>query len=123
VNNRTSYWVPKHSTRVFVESVDVVSGVGATRARAAGAAASRYHDLHRIVTNLAVLDVGGAGDTLRVLSVHPGVTVDDVLTATGCAIEVSEDVPETRSPTAQELVLIREVLDPRGLREREVPSS
>jgi acyl CoA:acetate/3-ketoacid CoA transferase beta subunit len=28
VNNRTSYWVPRHSTRVFVEEVDVVSGVG-----------------------------------------------------------------------------------------------
>ena len=28
VNNRTSYWVPRHSPRVFVEKVDVVSGVG-----------------------------------------------------------------------------------------------
>ena len=26
VNNRTSYWVPRHSPRVFVEAVDIVSG-------------------------------------------------------------------------------------------------
>jgi hypothetical protein len=53
---------------------------------------------------------------------HPGVTVDEVLDASGCAIEVPEDLAPTRPPTAQELVLIREVLDPRGLRDREVPS-
>ena len=121
VNNRTSYWVPKHSPRVFVEQVDVVSGVGPARAKEAGPAASRFNDIHRIVTNLAVLDVTGEGDTLRLLSVHPGVTVDDVLEATGCAIQADPGVPATRTPTTEELVLIREVLDPRNLRDREVP--
>ena len=55
VNNRTSYWVPKHSPRVFVEQVDIVSGVGPQRAKAAGAAAARFNDIHRVVTNLARL--------------------------------------------------------------------
>ena len=44
VNNKTSYWVPKHSSRVFVEQVDIVSGVGRTRAEAAGPAATRFHE-------------------------------------------------------------------------------
>jgi len=121
VNNRTSYWVPKHSPRVFVEAVDVVSGVGPARAKEAGPAASTYNDIHRIVTNLAVLDVGGAGDTLRLRSVHPGVAVDDVLGASGCTIEVPDDVPSTRAPDMEELILIREVLDPKALRDKEVP--
>src|ERR1700754_453111 len=43
VNNRTSYWVPKHSPRVFVEKVDIVSGVGPRRAREAGHAAAPLH--------------------------------------------------------------------------------
>src|ERR1700754_679261 len=43
VNNRTSYWVPKHSPRVFVERVDIVSGVGPRRAREAGHAAAPLH--------------------------------------------------------------------------------
>src|SRR3954470_14700761 len=81
VNNRTSYWVPKHSPRVFVEKVDVVTGVGPQRAEAAGKGASRYNDIHRIVSNLGVFDVRGPGDTLRLLSVHPGVTLDDVRAA------------------------------------------
>ena len=121
VNNRTSYWVPKHSDRVVVEQVDVVSGVGHRRAEEAGPAATRFHDVHRVVTNLCVLDFHGPEHTMRLLSVHPGVTVDDVLAASGCAIHVDGDVPETRSPTLEELVLIREVLDPRNLRDREVP--
>lgn len=121
VNNRTSYWVPKHSPRVFVEEVDIVSGVGPARAKAAGPAAARFNDIHRIVSNLAVFDVRGADDTVRLLSVHPGVTIDEVREATGFALTVEGDVPTTREPTTEEQVIIREVLDPKGLRFKEVP--
>lgn len=122
VNNRTSYWVPKHSPRVFVERVDIVSGVGPRLAKEAGPAAARYNDIHRIVSNLAVFDVTGPDDTLRLLSVHPGVTVEDVRDATGFELDVPADVRTTREPTTEELILIREVLDPRGLRFKEVPA-
>jgi acyl CoA:acetate/3-ketoacid CoA transferase beta subunit len=121
VNNRTSYWIPKHSTRTFVEQVDVVSGVGPRRAKEAGSAAARFNDIHRIVTNLAVLDLGGPDDTLRLLSVHPGITVDEVREQSGCELHAEGDVAETRSPGLDELVIIREVLDPKGLRHKEVP--
>jgi acyl CoA:acetate/3-ketoacid CoA transferase beta subunit len=122
VNNRTSYWVPRHSTRVFVQRVDVVSGVGPKLAKEAGPSAARFNDIHRIVSDLAVLDVTGPDDTLRLRSVHPGVTVEQVVEATGCLLHVDGEVPETRSPTPEELILIREVLDPKGLRNREVPA-
>lgn len=122
VNNRTSYWVPKHSTRVFVEEVDIVSGVGPARAAAAGPGASRFNDIHRVVSNLGVFDLGGAGSTVRLVSVHPGVTVDEVVAATGFALEVPAEVPATRAPSYEELVIIREVLDPKGLRFKEVPA-
>ncbi|EON23961.1 MULTISPECIES: CoA-transferase subunit beta [Nocardioides] len=120
VNNRTSYWVPRHSPRVFVERVDVVTGVGPRLAKEAGPAASTYNDIHRIVTDLAVLDVGGPDDTVRLLSTHPGVSVEEVRAATGFEVHVPTDVTTTREPTPGELMLIREVLDPRGLRTKEV---
>ncbi|CAB4727505.1 unannotated protein [freshwater metagenome] len=123
VNNRTSYWVPKHSDRVFVERVDIVSGVGPALAKASGTGASRYHDIHRVVSNLGVFDVRGADDTLRLISTHPGVTVDDVRAATGFDLEVAADVTETRLPTLEELIIIREVLDPKGMRFKEVPDT
>jgi len=123
VNNRTSYWVPKHGPRVFVEQVDIVSGVGPKLAKEAGPAAARYNDIHRIVSNLGVFDVLGVDDTVRLLSVHPGVTVEEVQEATGFELAVADDVAETRSPTFTELVIIRELLDPKKLREREVPNA
>ena len=120
-NNRTSYWVPKHSPRVFVEQVDIVSGVGPKRAAAAGPGASRYNDIHRIVSNMGVFDVNGPDRTVRLLSVHPGVTTDEVQAATGFDLGDLTDIPVTREPTSEELVIIREVLDPKKLRHREVP--
>jgi acyl CoA:acetate/3-ketoacid CoA transferase beta subunit len=122
VNNATSYWVPNHSPRVFVEKVDVVTGVGWNRAAEAGPAALRFVDLRRVVTNLAVMDWETPERRMRLRSVHPGVAVDDVVAATGFELVVPDDVPDSRLPTPDELRLIREVIDPAGLREKEVPS-
>ena len=126
VNNRTSYWVPKHSPRVFVERVDIVSGVGPKLAKEAGPAAAKHNDIHRVVSNLAVFDVKGDDDTMRLLSVHPGVSVDEVREATGFELAIDapdwQSVPETRLPTTEELIIIREVLDPKSMRHKEVPN-
>ncbi|MGH9095663.1 MAG: CoA-transferase, partial [Acidimicrobiales bacterium] len=121
VNDATSYWISAHSTRVFVERVDVVSGVGWDRAAAAGPAALEFFDLRRVLTNLAVLDFGGPDHRMRLVSTHPGVTVDEVLAATGFELEGADDAATTRTPTNEELALIREVIDPDGLRYQEVP--
>jgi acyl CoA:acetate/3-ketoacid CoA transferase beta subunit len=121
VNNKTSYWVPKHSSRVFVEHVDIVSGVGRTRAEAAGPAATRFHNVHRVVSNLGVFGFESPGHTMRFVSVHPGVTVEDVQAESGFEIVAEGDVPTTREPAPVELMLIREMLDPKTLRDREVP--
>ncbi len=120
VNHSTSYWIPRHSTRSFVEHVDVVSGVGYARAASAGPSATRFHEIHRVVSDLGVFDFEAPGHVMRVRSVHPGVTVDDVRAATGFELAVPDRVPQTREPSPEELQLIREVLDPRGLRDREV---
>jgi acyl CoA:acetate/3-ketoacid CoA transferase beta subunit len=120
VNHATSYWVVAHSPRVFVERVDVVTGVGWDRAEAAGPAATEFFDLRRVVSNLAVMDFGGPGHRMRLVSVHPGVTVEEVVAATGFPLVVEGTVPETRAPTDEELRLIREVIDPDGLRRAEL---
>ena len=119
VNHTTSYWIPNHSPKVFVERVDVVSGVGYDRARALGARA-RFHEIRRVVSNLGVFDFATPERRMRLASIHPGVTVDQVVAQTGFELVIPERVPETRAPSAEELRWIREVIDPEGLREREV---
>ncbi|WP_371628528.1 CoA-transferase [Streptomyces sp. NBC_00341] len=122
LNNPTSYWVPKHSSRVFVEHVDMVSGVGYERAAAAGPSATRYHRIPEVVSNLGVFDFETPDRTMRLRSLHPGVSVEEVTGATGFALTIPDGVPLTRDPSEAELRLIREVIDPKGLREREVPA-
>jgi acyl CoA:acetate/3-ketoacid CoA transferase beta subunit len=118
-NHTTSYWVPSHSPRVFVEAVDFVSGVGYDRAAAEPALAG-LHEIRVVVTNLAVLDFDTVDYGMRLRSVHPGVTVSDVVAATGFELE-TDDVARTRVPDEEELRLIREVLDPEDARSKEVP--
>lgn len=119
INHPTAYWVAKQSPRVFVDHVDFVSGVGTDRAAALGAA-GRFHHISGVVTDLAVLDLEGPDRTMRLVSTHPGVTVDDVVAATGFELAVVDDVPHTRTPTDDELALL-EVIDPEGARFQEVP--
>ncbi len=120
VNHPTSYWVPDHSPRSFVEQVDMVAGVGYRRAAGAGPGATRFHHVHRVVSNLGVFDFETPERVMRLRSVHPGVTVGEVRAATGFELVVPDDVPESRGPTADELELLRNVLDPAATRDREV---
>lgn len=120
INHTTSYWVPAHTNKVFVEKVDVVSGVGYDRAAQLGAGA-RYHEVRRVVSNLAVFDFATGDHAMRLVSVHPGVGVDDVRAATAFPLATPGDVATTRAPSADELRIIREVLDPANARDREVP--
>ena len=121
INHATSFWIPKHTTRVFVEAVDMVSGLGYDRADALGAWVAEHHRLPRVITNLAVLDFESPDHRMRLRSVHPGVSVDDVVANTGfdLVVEARSGVPETRLPTLDELAVLAR-LDPRGSRHREV---
>lgn len=116
VNHRTSYWVPRHGRRVFVDAVDVVCGVGYDRL---DGSAGRYHDVYRVVTNLAVLDFATADRTMRLVSTHPGVEAGEVLAQTGFPLDTTE-AGTTRLPTEAELRLL-DTLDSGRRRDREVP--
>lgn len=120
VNHVTSYWVPAHSPRVLVETVDMVCGVGYDRA-ARFPGAGRFHEVRVVVTNLAVLDFATPDHSMRLRTVHPGVNVEEVRKATGFDLVVPGDVPESRLPSAEELELMREVLDPAGTAAKELP--
>jgi len=109
INHATSYWVPKHSPRVFVERVDFISGVGTPLGQV------RY-----VISNLGVFDFGGADGTMRMKVIHPGVSLDEVRASTGFEVEIADDLHPTRDPTPEELQLIREVLDPDDRRKKEL---
>ena len=100
---------------------DCVSGVGYDRAAAAGAGAERYHEIRRVISNLGVFDFETPDHRMRVRSLHPGVTIDQVVAATGFELTIPDQVPESPIPTADDLAIIAQ-FDPTGLRNQEVKS-
>ena len=84
--------------------------------------AFRFANSYRVVSNLGVFDFGGPDKTMRAMSLHPGVSPDDVREATSFEVYGLEEAEETRLPTDDELRLIRDVIDPKSLRDREIRS-
>jgi hypothetical protein len=97
---------------VFVEKVDVVSGIGYDRAKALGPLASRFHEIRRVVSNLGVFDFDTPDHRMRLASLHPGVSLEEVERNTAFELVIPERVLETRAPSDAELRLLREVIDP-----------
>ncbi|MFI6315026.1 CoA-transferase subunit beta [Nocardia fusca] len=120
INHPTSYWVGRHTKRVFGEKVDIVAGVGYDKVDPDNPA-FRFHHIHRVVTNLGVFDFNGPDHSMRALSLHPGVTAGEVAENTSFEIADLGTAEESRLPTTEELRIIREVLDPKKIRDREVP--
>jgi glutaconate CoA-transferase subunit B len=97
-----------------VERIDFLSGLGHVPNRAAGRG-PQY-----CVTNLGQFDY--AQGRMRVTSYHPGQSIEKIQAKTGFELEVSPDVHETEPPTEEEVRLLREEIDPLGVRKVETLS-
>jgi len=116
INHPSSFFVPSHSKRSFVAKVDMASTVSYDPARWEPGVRRDFHRFARVISNLAVMDFEGPGNTLRIRSFHPGSSVAEVQQNSGFELAVAPDVGETREPSAEELRIIRQVIDPHNLR-------
>ena len=109
----THLYVPRHGRHTFVKSLDFLSGLGNHPARTSG------HGPRYLVSDLGQFDFNGLNGCMRVLSIHPGVSMQQLLSKTGFEIEIPDPLPVTKVPTEQELILLREIIDPLGVRQLE----
>ena len=120
LGKRLFYWNTNHDPRSLVERVDFRSAAGYLDGGDDRERLGLGPGPEVVVTNLAVLDFEPTSKRMRLVSVHPGVTVEQVQEATGFALLLPEgDVPETASPTEEQVRLLREEIDPDGLCKRE----
>ncbi len=105
-----------HNARIFVPHCDFVSTVGwgeggpdARRALGLPGGGPKY-----CVTPLCVMDFSEDEKRMRLRSVHPGVSVDQVVAQTGFELLVPDRVPTTETPTDEELHVLRTRVDPTG---------
>jgi len=112
INHINSYLITSHGLRSFVKGeVDMVAGVGYNPARREPGMRGDFIDLRLVVTDLCVLDFQGPDHAIRVRSLHPGVTFDEVQAATGFELLGAPDMGVTPLPTEEQLEIIRR-LDP-----------
>ena len=88
ISHKNSIFIPNHSTKTFVEGeVDMVSGMGY----------NNHHpnaskpEIISVVTNLGVFDFNGPANQLQLLSIHPGVSMEDIVNNTGFKVAIKSD--------------------------------
>jgi glutaconate CoA-transferase subunit B len=108
--------IMRQARRSFVEELDFRTSPGHS--------GDPVHDAARgwhgsgptsVVTDLGTYGFGGDTGEMTLLTLHPNVSLEDVRANTGWDPRVSPDLGETPAPTAEELRLIREELDPGGV--------
>ncbi len=105
-------YVPRHSRATFVPRLDFLSGMGHNPQRVLG------QGPHYLITDLGQFDF--ADGVLRLTSIHPGETLERIKAKTGFPLGVAADCRETEPPTAEEIRLLREEIDPLGVRRLEL---
>ncbi len=112
VSDKVYLYVPRHSKVTFVERCDFIGGMGHAPERKRGAG-PRY-----LVSDLGEFD--WANGRLRLVATFPGVRADAVQKKTGFALEIAPDLHESAPPSAEEIRLLREAIDPLDVRKLEL---
>jgi glutaconate CoA-transferase subunit B len=106
----------RQGRRSFVEKLDFRTSPGHS--------GDAEHDRRRgwwgsgptsVVTDLGTYAFDEASGEMTLMTLHPGIAIDDVRENTGWDPQVSADLGETPPPSEEELRLIRDELDPGGV--------
>ncbi|MFU8763776.1 MAG: CoA-transferase subunit beta [Haliea sp.] len=123
ISHANSFFVPGHNDRVFIDGeCDYVSSIGYNPARLPRGRSLDDVDIRRVITDLCVMDFGGPEHQLRLVSVHPGISVEQVQENTGFALCIPAAVPTTPAPTVEQLDVIA-ALDPHNQRAAQIANN
>jgi len=99
--------------RTFVEKVDFITSVGYLDGGDSRVKAGlKPYGPWKVITDKCVFNFDNPEKMMQIESLHPGVTLEEVLDNMNFKPMIPESIPETKIPTDEELKLIREVIDP-----------
>ena len=107
--------IMRHEKRKLPVAVTHLTSPGFVGGKSRAELALRGGGPHRIITDKAVIGFDEASHSAALVSLHPGVTLEDVLANTGFPLQVPDKPATTPLPTAEELRLLREEIDPNGV--------
>ncbi len=114
---RRTIIIIRQDKKRLVEKIDFVTTPGYLDGEGARdrAGLPKNSGPYRVITQLGVFDFGGKNKTMRLIAMHPGVTVADVEAATSFEIEVAPKLETTAPPTAKEIEILHREIDPLGI--------
>jgi acyl CoA:acetate/3-ketoacid CoA transferase beta subunit len=112
---RRTITIIRHEARKLNEAVSFVTSPGYLRGGADREAAGLRGGPSRVITDKAILDFDPESKRMRLVSIHPGITLEDVLANMNFQPVVPDHLPITELPTAEQVWLIRHEIDPEGM--------
>jgi glutaconate CoA-transferase subunit B len=107
--------IMRHEKRKLPAAVSHLTSPGFVGGKSREALGLRGGGPHRIITDKAVIGFDSATHSASLLSLHPGVTLQDVLNNTGFELIVPVSLPATPLPSVEDLRLLREEIDPKSV--------
>lgn len=103
-----------HSIRRFTNKLDFITSPGYLSGPSAREAAGLPKNTgpYKIITNLAVMGFDDETKRMKLESIHPGLTLEDIKNNTGFELLIKEEPKQTPPPTKEELRILREEVDP-----------
>lgn len=116
-------YLTRHSPERFIDAVEFCTASRGLLTDDERKQAGLQPGKVRLITDLGMFELDVEEKRFRLVSIHPGVALDDIQANTGGDFPVAEPLPCTEPPSENELRLIREEVDPFGIRRLEfVPS-
>ncbi len=121
IHAKELFVIVRLSRRAFVERIDFCTSAGHLTGKPGERTALGMPGLgpQLVVTDKAIFTFDKETGEMILSSVHPGVTVEEVQAEVGWPLRVAPHLEVTQPPSAEELRLIREELDPTGVYGRE----
>lgn len=104
--------IMRQEERKLRESISFITSPGYLQGGSSRAAAGLRGGPSKVITDKAIFGFHPESKELMILSIHPGITLDEVRSTMGFSPLVPESLPSTEAPTAEQLRLIREQIDP-----------
>ncbi len=109
--------IMRHDKRRFLEKIDFVTTPGYLDGPNSREEAGlpKGSGPYRVVTNLCVMGYDDESKRMKLLSLNPGVTKEEVIENTGFELLFADEITHNHPPTTEELKILREQVDPDGL--------
>jgi len=106
--------ITRHEKRKLPEAVTYITSPGFVGGKTRKELGLRGGGPSRIITDMAVIGFDPESRSAMLVSIHPGIRIQDVLENTGFPLKITGEIPLTPLPTAEELYLLREQIDPKN---------